>query len=178
MHQPAVDVCKGPVRAGGADDGRTQDGRERLDQVPVVSGYPGEARDGLDFLFVHHEEVDVVEQAVDLPGGGGGVEDDERPAGPRGPCGLPDQRRRDLQLQDQDVAGLDGGESRVDVGGGEPGVRARTDDDLVFALVVDGDDRRSRGGGAADPNVAGVDAGLGEDFKDPPAMWRRRRRRR
>ena len=77
--------------------------------------------------------------------------------------------RRDFQLQDQDVAGLDGGESRFDVGGGKPGVCARTHDDLVFALVIDRDDRRSGGGGAADPNVAGIDPCLIET-SNPSAM--------
>ena len=110
-----------------------EDRRERPDQFPVAAGNPCEAGQDLDFLFVHHEEVDVVEQSVELPGGGGGVEDDERPAALRGPGGLPHQRRRNLQLQDQDVAGLHGGESRFDVAGGESGVRPRTDDDLVFA---------------------------------------------
>ena len=39
------------------------------------SGQAGEAGENLDFLFVHHQEVDVVEQRLDLPGGRGGVED-------------------------------------------------------------------------------------------------------
>ena len=160
----------GPFRPGRADDGRTKDWREGLDQVPVAPVYSGEARQDLDFLFVHHKQVDVVEQPVNLPGGGGGVEDDEGPAVFRGPRGLPDQRRRDLQLQHQDVAGLHGGEPRFDIGGGKPRVCARTDDDLVFALVVDRDDGRPRGGGAADPHMTGVDVGLGQDLKDPPSM--------
>ena len=132
--------------------------------------YSGQTGQDLDFLFVHHQEVDRVEQALELAGSRGGIEDDECTAALRNPRGLPDQFRPDPQLQDQDISGPYGVESGSMSAAVSPALApgltmiwfSPWSSTAMIAVPV--------AARAAYPHVADVDVGLGEDLKDPTTM--------
>ena len=157
---PAVQTTAGPRTCG----------RVRTNSRWLPGANSGDFCHHTDLLFVDHEEVDVVEQSADLPRGGGGVETRRmlrgfsRSALPAGPAasGFPAAGRGHPRAH--------GGEPCGDVFWSEAGVRPGTYDDLVFALVIDSNDRRSGGGAADDPQLTGIDVRLGEDLDNPPAV--------
>ena len=136
----------------------------------MASGHSGESRQGLDLLFVHDEEVDVVEQPADLPGGGRGVEDDECPAAPRDAAACRTSAVGISNCRTKTSPAWTAASPASTSGGGKSGFAAGLtmiwfspwSSTAMIAVPV--------AAVRADPHVAGVDAGPGQDLKNPPAM--------
>ena len=138
-----------------ADAARQQHVGRTLGALPAVDDHTGQQ---LALAAIGGDHVEPRQQPVRQNGSRSGIEDHLRPrlAGDRG--SVFDSGHRNLQLHEQVLRTADRIRHRIDVGGSQPVIGARSHHDAVLARGVDRDKRHSRRGGPVLYNIGDVDA--------------------